>query len=148
MQEKEEMFFLTIPDLIIGKEYYQSILGFTITADLSKRGLVMLNYGEDNFTLVLKDQAFFEEDKPILWFKVANVEETYRQLVERGVTFSEPPKASEEGITAEFKDYFGNRLGIANFKKAITSRNHPDYFPGYPYGGKSKYPLEPGYFAT
>lgn len=37
---------------------------------------------------------------------------TYADLCRRGVTFSEPPKHTERGMTASFLDPWGNRLSL------------------------------------
>jgi predicted enzyme related to lactoylglutathione lyase len=41
-------------------------------------------------------------------FEVDDVEKTYRELVERGVEFVQPPKKEEWGTSAIFKDPDGN----------------------------------------
>jgi lactoylglutathione lyase len=65
--------------------------------------------------LVLYPKAMmpdWAERKPSIVFRCDDVERTYQEMAERGVRFSQPPKAMAWGPFALFEDVDGNEFGL------------------------------------
>jgi predicted enzyme related to lactoylglutathione lyase len=76
---------------------------------------------ESNKTVGLKDEGGFnlilvEMPGPIsdvhLYFQVDDVEQTYRELVEQGVSFLHPPQVTDWGYGASLEDPDGRVIGL------------------------------------
>jgi lactoylglutathione lyase len=58
------------------------------------------------------------ERKPSIVFSCDNIERTYREMADRGVRFSQPPKDMAWGLFAMFEDVDGNGFGLRQESEA------------------------------
>ncbi len=110
-------FFLPSSDLKKGKEFYQDILGLSVKFDFSNMGMIAFKVGDNEPAIILKDTSKFPEAKPTIWFVVEDVQEEYKRLKAKGLSFLSEPFPIHTGMAVEFEDPFGNRLGITDYSK-------------------------------
>jgi predicted enzyme related to lactoylglutathione lyase len=110
-------FFLPAKNLDEGKKFYSEILGLAIKFDFSDNGMVAFKVGDQEPAIILKDTKKFPDAKPTIWFVVDDVRLEYEKLKEKGVAFLSEPFEIYTGMSAEFEDPFGNRLGITDYSK-------------------------------
>lgn len=110
-------YFIPVDDLDKAKDYYSNILGLAMKFDFSDKGMVAFNVGSEEPAIILKDKSKFPAMKPTVWFVVDCVVDEYERLLKKGVKFMGQPFQIGTGNTAEFEDLFGNRFGIADYKK-------------------------------
>lgn len=110
-------FFLPASDLEKGKEFYQNILGLSSKFDFSERGFVAFRVGNQEPAIILKDTNKFPNTKPTIWFVVDDVQKEYEKLKAKGLSFLSEPYQIPTGLSVEFEDPFGNRLGITDYSK-------------------------------
>ena len=110
-------YFIPVNDLSKAKEYYENTLGLSLKFDFSDKGMIAFRIGEEEPAIILKDVNRFPDAKPAIWLEVENVEEEYRRLTGKGVTFLSTPYKIGTGNAVEFDDVFGNRFGIADYVK-------------------------------
>ena len=97
---------LTIPVADVKRSHgcYVQTLGLTLEFEVPDRHTVALQ-DSDDFTIFLQQgPAPVQPNGCALYFQVAEVESTFRELSERGVEFSHPPRAVYWGYGAELKD--------------------------------------------
>lgn len=111
-------FFLPAKNLEEARDFFGKVLGLPVKFDFSTKGMLAFQVGENEPALIFKDAAHFPEAKPCIWFVVAAVEETYKALKARGVSFLSEPFEIQTGLAVEFEDPFGNRFGISDYSKA------------------------------
>ncbi|MGB7567490.1 MAG: VOC family protein [Chitinivibrionales bacterium] len=109
-------FFLPVNDLKTAKDFYQKI-GLSVKFDFSDRGMLAFNVGDEEPAIILKDTAKFPEAKSTIWFVVDDVNQHYKNMREQGIKFLSEPFPIRTGISVEFEDPFGNRLGITDYSK-------------------------------
>jgi len=109
--------FLPAVSLEESKKFYTETLGLLVKFDFSERGLLAFKVGEEEPAIILKDQSKFPDAKPSILFTVENVEETARQLENKGVKLTKKPYKIMTGWAAEFTDPTGNLLGITDYRK-------------------------------
>lgn len=110
-------FFMGVSNLAEARNYYENTLGLKLKFDFSKKGMIAFKIGSEETSIILKDESVFPEIKPTIWFEVENVEDEYSKLKENGVKFLSEPFEIMTGMSAEFEDPFGNRLGITDYTK-------------------------------
>ena len=57
--------------------------------------------------------------KPRVWFEVENVRAAYAALAAHNLTFLCEPFEARTGLTVEFEDPFGNRLGHTDCSRML-----------------------------
>lgn len=107
-------FFLPANDLDAAKEFYKNKLGLSIKFDFADKGMTAFNVG-DNEPAIIVSTA--QEAKPAIWFTVDNVRQTYEELKQKGVAFLSEPFEIRTGLSVEFTDPFGNKLGLTDYSK-------------------------------
>lgn len=114
---KYDNFFLPVDNMEEAKNYYNDLLGLNLKFDFSSNGMVAYNVGNEEPAIILKDVAKFKTAKPAIWFMVDSVKTEYEKLKEKGVVFLSEPFEIRTGLSVEFEDPFGNRLGITDYSK-------------------------------
>lgn len=114
---KYDNYFLPVDNIEKAKEYYNKILGLELKFDFSASGMIAYKIGNEDPAIILKDSAKFTDMKPTIWFEVEDVISEYKKLKENGVVFISEPFQIRTGLSVEFEDPFGNRLGITDYSK-------------------------------
>lgn len=114
---KYDNFFLPVNNLNDAKRFYNEVMEMELKFDFSSAGMVAYNVGDEEPALILKDVSKFKNTKPTIWFVVENVIAEYEKLKNKGVVFLSKPFEIRTGMSAEFEDPFGNRLGITDYSK-------------------------------
>ena len=114
---KYDNFFLPVGNLSDAKEFYSSTLGLDLKFDFSSSGMIAFNVGNEEPALILKDTSKFQNTKPTIWFVVDDVKEECIRLKDKGIVFLSEPFEIRTGLSVEFEDPFGNRLGITDYSK-------------------------------
>ncbi|MHB8064836.1 MAG: VOC family protein [Ruminiclostridium sp.] len=114
---KYDNFFLPVENLSDAKEFYQDTLGLDLKFDFSSNGMIAYKIGDEEAAIILKDISKFKDAKATIWFVVDNVLEEYKRLKNKGVAFLSEPFNIRTGVSVEFEDPFGNRLGITDYSK-------------------------------
>lgn len=117
---KYDNFFLPVSNLSDAKEFYHNTLGLNLKFDFSSNGMIAYNVGEEEPAIILKDTSKFQDTKPTIWFVVDDVNEEWLRLKDKGVIFLSDPFQIRTGISVEFEDPFGNRLGITDYSKGCV----------------------------
>jgi catechol 2,3-dioxygenase-like lactoylglutathione lyase family enzyme len=97
---------LTIPvaDVARSRGWYVDALGLQVEFEVAERQTVAIQ-DSDGFTIFLQ-----QAPRPVqpngcaLYFRVADVDATFRDLSQRGVVFSHPPRKMYWGYGAELED--------------------------------------------
>jgi len=110
-------FFLPVDDLEKAMKYYTETLGLKIKFNFTDKGMVAFNVGNEEAAIILKDSKKHPDAKPAIWFVVNNVMQEYDRMRKCGVKFLSEPFKIGTGISVEFEDEFGNRLGITDYTK-------------------------------
>ena len=116
---KYDNYFLPIDNMEEAKKYYNNTLGLELKFDFSAQGMVAYNVGNEEPAIILKDVSKFADAKPTIWFIVENVLQEYQKLKDRGVVFLSEPFEIRTGLSAEFEDPYGNRLGITDYTMEV-----------------------------
>jgi len=111
-------FFLPSDNLDAAKEFYKNKLGLDIKFDFSEMGMIAFKVGDNEPAIILRKG---ENVKPAIWFTVDNVEQAYKVLKEKGIQFLSEPFEIPTGISVEFNDPFGNKLGLTDYTKLPQS---------------------------
>lgn len=111
-------FFLPSDNLDSAKEFYKNKLGLDIKFDFSEMGMIAFKVGDNEPAIILRKD---ENVKPAIWFTVDNVQQTYKELKEKGIDFLSEPFEIHTGISVEFNDPFGNKLGLTDYTKMPKS---------------------------
>ena len=114
--------FVSIPtrDQDRALEFWTGQVGFTLFTDQpfsdSQRWIELAVGDSDTHFVLFTPEG--QEDRIGSFFNGAlacdDVEATYRQLSERGVTFDSPPQKQHWGIFATFRDPDGNRFVLSS----------------------------------
>jgi predicted enzyme related to lactoylglutathione lyase len=110
-------FFLPSGDLKKSKEFYQDLLGLPVKFDFSNMGMIAFKVGDNEPAIILKDTSKFPNAKPTIWFVVEDVNEEYKRLKAKGLSFLSEPFPIHTGMAVEFEDPSGNRLGLTDYSK-------------------------------
>lgn len=115
-------------------EFYTDKLGFVVNLDLaiphtSERWLTISPKNQKEIQILLRKPRAGENEliikemndkigKGSLWtFSTNNCEETYKNLVDKGVNFVYPPFRSVLGVEAIFEDPYGNKFSLLEIPK-------------------------------
>jgi len=109
-------FFLPTNDLKKSTDFYES-LGLSLKFNMIDKGMVALSCQNEEPAIILKDINKFPNLKPTIWFEVENTLEEYKRLQAKGINFLSEPFEIGTGISVEFEDPYGNRLGITDYRK-------------------------------
>lgn len=110
-------FFLPASDLPTAKDFYQNQLGLEIKFDFSEKGMVAFKVGKSEPAIILTNVI---HAKPAIWFTVDNVQEAYEVLKSKGLNFLSEPFEIMTGMSVEFLDPFGNKLGLTDYTKSAA----------------------------
>jgi predicted enzyme related to lactoylglutathione lyase len=84
-------------------------------------GMIAFKVGNNEPAIILKDTRKFPQAKPTIWFVVDNVQEEYKRLKAKGLSFLSEPFPIQTGMAVEFEDPFGNRLGLTDYSQTKRS---------------------------
>jgi len=107
-------FFLPVENLETAKEFYKDKLGLGIKFDFADKGMTAFKVGENEPAIIV---STMQNAKPAIWFTVESVQDTYEELKQKSVTFLSEPFEIMTGLSVEFTDPFGNKLGITDYTK-------------------------------
>jgi predicted enzyme related to lactoylglutathione lyase len=110
-------FFYPAENLEESKKFYAETLGLSVKFDFSQQGMIAFSVGNEEPAIILKDRNKFPEVKPTIWLEVENVEKSYKELLEKGVTFLSKPFKIRTGWAVEFLDPSRNVIGITDYDK-------------------------------
>lgn len=113
-------FFLPVENLETAKEFYKDKLGLGIKFDFADKGMTAFKVGENEPAIIV---STMQNAKPAIWFTVESVQDTYEELKQKGVTFLREPFEIMTGLSVEFTDPFGNKLGITDYTKMPHLKN-------------------------
>lgn len=113
-------FFLPVENLETAKEFYKDKLGLGIKFDFADKGMTAFKVGENEPAIIL---STMQNSKPAIWFTVESVQNAYEELKQKGVTFLSEPFEIMTGLSVEFTDPFGNKLGITDYTKMPHLKN-------------------------
>jgi len=109
--EKIENLTIRVSDLKKAINFYENILGLKKTNEWSTYAI--FNIGETELGLSPDPKAELQ-----IYLRVANIDEEYKTLKEKGVQFvTEPKDQYWGGRTAMFKDSDGNKFILAQYKE-------------------------------
>jgi len=107
-------FFLPADNLDTAKEFYKNKLGLDIKFDFADKGMTAFKVGNNESAIILRTMQYA---KPAIWFTVDDVQQAYEQLKQNGVNFLSQPFEIMTGLSVEFIDPFGNKLGLTDYSK-------------------------------
>jgi predicted enzyme related to lactoylglutathione lyase len=107
-------FFLPGNNLDTAKEFYKNKLGLDIKFDFADKGMTAFKVGDNEPAIILSNM---QNTKPAIWFTVDNVRQAYEELKQKGVEFLSEPFEIMTGLSVEFTDPFGNKLGLTDYSK-------------------------------
>lgn len=108
-----------VSDVTLSKLFYQDVLGLQLDVDGSQDGFLVFLSGA--VTIVVENSASSDDTTGELLvgrftglsFRVANISESYKRLIESDVQFLDPPEEQPwGGWIASFKDIDNNILTI------------------------------------
>jgi predicted enzyme related to lactoylglutathione lyase len=107
---------VNVHDLRRATEFYQDKLGITHLFTVGDR-MAFFDCGGLRLMLAIPERPDLDHPSSILYFKVPDIEQAYRALIERGVHFeTEPmliaPMATYDLWLAEFRDCENNVLAV------------------------------------
>jgi predicted enzyme related to lactoylglutathione lyase len=107
-------FFLPVENLDTAKEFYKNKLGLGIKFDFANKGMTAFKVGDNEPAIIV---TTIQHAKPAIWFTVDNVQHAYKELKQKGVEFLSEPFEIMTGLSVEFTDPFGNKLGLTDYSK-------------------------------
>ncbi|MGG5371623.1 VOC family protein [Enterococcus sp. AZ196] len=107
-------FFLPTTNLRESKDFYEKI-GLNEKFNFSDRGMVAFSLKNEEPAIILKDVSKFPDQKSTIWFVVDDTYKEYQRLKTEGITFLSEPFKIGTGVSVEFEDPSGNRLGITDY---------------------------------
>ncbi|MCA1920439.1 VOC family protein [Flavobacterium piscis] len=111
-------FFLPVDNIDQAKEFYTKKLGLGIKFDFPDKGMTAFKVGSNEPAIIV---TTIKNAKPAIWFTVDNVQDAYEDLKQKGVEFLSEPFEIKTGLSVEFKDPFGNKLGLTDYSKMPKS---------------------------
>ena len=107
-------FFLPSDNLDTAKDFYKNKLRLDIKFDFSEKRMVAFKVGDNEAAIIVRKEV---NAKPAIWFTVENVRQAYEELKTKGVQFLSEPFEIMTGLSVEFNDPFGNKLGLTDYSK-------------------------------
>lgn len=107
-------FFLPADNLETAKEFYKDKLGLDIKFDFADKGMTAFKVGDNEPAIIVSNM---QNAKPAIWFTVDNVTQAYNELKNKGIEFLTEPFEIMTGLSVEFYDPFGNKLGLTDYSK-------------------------------
>lgn len=107
-------FFLPAENLDTAKDFYKNKLGLDMKFDFADKGMVAFKVGDNEPAIIVSN---LQNAKPAIWFTVDDVRQAYEQLKQKGVAFLSEPFEIMTGLSVEFTDPFGNKLGLTDYSK-------------------------------
>ena len=111
---------LFVSNLEDARDFYTGHLGLELIADGSRLGYCVFAAGPVSLVVERVDPGDPDEDQVLvgrfsgLSFAVDDIAKTHRELIDKGVVFTEEPERQPwGGIVATFRDPSGNRLQLA-----------------------------------
>ncbi|GCE23366.1 VOC family protein [Dictyobacter kobayashii] len=132
MIEHVSVITLIVHDQYEALRFYTEKLGLEKRMDIPYgehgRWITIAPRGDQSLQIVLQGIDWFEGEErarkeaqvgqnPTLVFAVDNCQQTYEELLGRGLEFTQPPTNSGWGIQATTKDLYGNTLVLAEYPK-------------------------------
>jgi len=108
-------FFLPAHSMAESRRFYADTLGLGVQFDFAERGLLAFKVGSDEAAIILKDSTLFPDARPAILLQVADVQQLYTTLLEKGVCFTKKPYRINTGWAAELQDPAGNVIGITDY---------------------------------
>lgn len=115
----------SVNDIDKAKDFYQNILGLTVTKEDMGVLAIHLDYGQ--ILLAYPKEDHVPATYTILNFPVENIEEAVKTLKQKGVTFEHYDYTDQDDIArnmgpliAWFRDPSGNILSVIEEKKAFS----------------------------
>ena len=118
-----------VDDPVKAHRFYTEVLGFASQVFVPEAHLAIVASPEDpgGTGLLLEPsndpqasqfhRAMYERGLPVIIFGVDDVQKEYEKLLPRGVSFRQPPTASDWGIQAVLDDTCGNFVAISQAKQ-------------------------------
>jgi methylmalonyl-CoA/ethylmalonyl-CoA epimerase len=106
---------ITVKDVDRATAFYRDTLGMRFL--FSAPNLAFFDCGGVRLMLTRPEKAEFDHTASILYYKVLNIEDAYKRLMERGITFEQDPqlvhKAEDHNLwIAGFRDSEGNYVAL------------------------------------
>lgn len=102
---------VVVSDAKKAAEWYTKTLGFELVS--SEDHWVTVRAGGSDTVIHLCQGPPLEPGNTGILFECDDVEKTYRELRERGVVFTKPPRDEGWGVYAMFRDPDGNEFWLA-----------------------------------
>lgn len=109
-------FFLPSDNLEDSRIFYKK-LGFSEKFYFPEKGMIAFSIDNEEPAIILKDISKFPNQQPAIWLTVDDVAVEYNKMKKKGVNFLSQPYSIGTGMAVEFKDPFGNVLGITDYSK-------------------------------
>jgi predicted enzyme related to lactoylglutathione lyase len=110
-------YFLPVDDMDSAIHYYANVLGLKMKFNFAEKGMAAFHVGDEEPAIILKDINKHADAKPAIWLVVDDVPAEYERLKAKGVRFLTEPFKIGTGMSVEFEDEFGNRLGITDYSR-------------------------------
>ncbi len=113
-----------VNDPIKAFHFYTEYIGFLehMFVPIASLAIVVAPEDRDGTALLLEpnthpaaktyQEAMYKDSLPVITLNAIDVHEKYRELIAKGVTFTQKPTESEWGISAIFEDTCGNLIQI------------------------------------
>lgn len=120
---------LVVPDYDAAIDFYCGVLGFTLAEDVDqghKRWVRVLPPGATMGSLILARAANPRQRSAIgdqfggrvgLFLQTDNFARDHKKMLSAGVTFEESPRSEPYGTVAVWRDPFGNRWDLIEFRE-------------------------------
>lgn len=110
---------LFVDDYQAARHFYLETLGLSLAWEMAEHGALGVSIGGPQFIIEAVDAESSDEDKALVGrfigvsLQVENIQETYADLLAKGVVFTAPPEQQFwGGSLAHFKDPAGNVLTL------------------------------------
>ncbi|SFQ76165.1 VOC family protein [Flavobacterium akiainvivens] len=107
-------YFLPADNIEEAKDFYKNQLGLEVKFDFSDKGMVAFQVGNNEPAIIVNAM---KNAQPAIWFTVEDVLQSYEELKQKGIQFISEPYEIMTGLSVEFTDPFGNRLGLTDYSK-------------------------------
>ncbi len=108
-----------VDDYQSARRFYLETLGLKLAWEMAEHGALGVSIGDPQFIIEAVDEESSAEDKALVGrflgvsLQVENIQETYADLLAKGVVFTGPPEQQFwGGSLAHFKDPAGNLLTL------------------------------------